>query len=459
MIASYSPSAPANPHKRRRLSPSDNQSSKPYRSSFSSSHQPHLDDLANDRLVSRNKLQSTWEDIIQKYSTIPSDEVDEIDLETEEIVVDHGHIKSLRHSSLWDPLDSEKDDDETESIAQSAADSIEYDSPAPQPNDQDKKDPKLPSEEEIIKQFGEQYGKDILAFLKQRTTLPNKNSKAELWMGPADEEEIFKRAKDLWKKVRLNTSSPTKTERTFDKESFERAIFGFGFAMGSQPEVSDSTEFLDAIFGQTEKEEIGQDETKGVGKANTSFEDLVFGQFLGGTDHASGTEQRTTKATGTRVVYTIDSDTDDSPPPNERRFTTSRASTPKERYRTPSVKSEGRRSVGLSAHGRDRIRGNVVSGLLGGDGSDDENHVPASHVNESKVSQRERSQESPLSNKARLRTTSSSPGKRHRSENVQTKLSDDNFFALIDIAGKDTQDKCGEKGYRCNKAFCFQCIP
>ena len=99
-----------NPHKRPRLSPSPHRH--PYPHNYTR-QEPSLANLAHDRLASRAKLQTTWEDIIQKYSAISADEGDEIDLETEEIVVDHGHIKSLRRSVLWDPADSEPDDTDT----------------------------------------------------------------------------------------------------------------------------------------------------------------------------------------------------------------------------------------------------------------------------------------------------------------------------------------------------------
>src|SRR5205814_571707 len=39
-----------------------------------------------------------------------SSESDVIDLETGEIVVDNGHLKSLPNSSLWDPVESEEDE-------------------------------------------------------------------------------------------------------------------------------------------------------------------------------------------------------------------------------------------------------------------------------------------------------------------------------------------------------------
>src|SRR6202035_2618654 len=121
-----------------------------------------LTNLAHDRLASRNKLQSTWESIIQKYSSLNDDEADEIDLDTGEVVVDHGHLKSLHDSSLWDPLDSEADDDDSSPLLPSAeehpADEIlqyypSQHEPVSEGNQQQEEQEAstLPSEEEIIK--------------------------------------------------------------------------------------------------------------------------------------------------------------------------------------------------------------------------------------------------------------------------------------------------------------------
>src|SRR5439155_22290914 len=99
-MSSLSPES--NLYKRQRLSESPPHRP-PYCPSFVTHHQPSIANLAQDRLTSRTKLQSTWENIIQKYSSIPSDEADEIDLESGEIVIDNGHLESLQDSALWDP--------------------------------------------------------------------------------------------------------------------------------------------------------------------------------------------------------------------------------------------------------------------------------------------------------------------------------------------------------------------
>ena len=56
------------------------------------------------------KLQSTWEGIFEKFSSIPDDEADIINLDTGEIEVNNGHLESLPDSELWYPHDSEQDD-------------------------------------------------------------------------------------------------------------------------------------------------------------------------------------------------------------------------------------------------------------------------------------------------------------------------------------------------------------
>jgi len=150
------------------------------------SQEPSLANLAHDRLASRTKLQTTWEDIIQKYSTIPSDEADEIDLETEEIVVDHGHLKSLRRSVLWDPADSEPDDTDTVISDQGADDTLPLGENGPEVEEKEG-ETTLPSKEAIIKQFGEEFGRDILSYLQKRKQLPKaKPGKNEILNAPVD---------------------------------------------------------------------------------------------------------------------------------------------------------------------------------------------------------------------------------------------------------------------------------
>jgi len=284
--------SPTNPHKRPRHSHSPSR-----RHVFCPSyppHQPSLSDLAHDRLASRNKLQSTWEDIIQKYSSLADDEADEIDLETGQVVVDHGHLKSLHDSALWDPLDSEADDDETppsERVPEEEDDDqlVHYypprhertpapDEQPPAPEDEQQQETKLPSEQEIIKQFGEQYGRDILAYLQERnsstknTTTTKEGGKSLLWHGLKDEESIFARAKELWKQYRMRRPSPVKHAR-FDKDTFERAVFGSTAAGFSK------SAFEEAVFGHVLREGWGGEEDKlEERQTKGSFHEVVFGQ-------------------------------------------------------------------------------------------------------------------------------------------------------------------------------------
>ena len=84
----------------------------PHRTSSSHSfRQPSIKDIAHGRLASRMKLQSTWEGIFEKFSSIPYDEANIINLDTREIEVNNGHLESLPDSELWYPHDSEQDDD------------------------------------------------------------------------------------------------------------------------------------------------------------------------------------------------------------------------------------------------------------------------------------------------------------------------------------------------------------
>ena len=57
-------------------------------------------DLAHGQLDSCMKLQSTWEGIFDKFSSIPDDEADIINLDTGEIEVNNGHLESLPDSEL-----------------------------------------------------------------------------------------------------------------------------------------------------------------------------------------------------------------------------------------------------------------------------------------------------------------------------------------------------------------------
>ena len=54
-----------------------------------------LDKLDRDRQLSRLRLKSTFEDIFTKYEYDFSNVGDEIDLETEEVIVDNGHLSGM----------------------------------------------------------------------------------------------------------------------------------------------------------------------------------------------------------------------------------------------------------------------------------------------------------------------------------------------------------------------------
>src|SRR5439155_23615512 len=73
---------------------------------------------------------------------------------------------------------------------------------------------------------------------------PAKTAKSELWAGPGDEDAIFARAKELWRNFRMSIS-PLKPCK-FDKESFERAVFGVNAP-------SARTAFEKAVFGQPQE--------------------------------------------------------------------------------------------------------------------------------------------------------------------------------------------------------------
>ena len=53
------------------------------------------DKLDHDRQLSRLRLKSTFEDIFTKYECDFSNVGDEIDLETEEVIVDNGHLSGM----------------------------------------------------------------------------------------------------------------------------------------------------------------------------------------------------------------------------------------------------------------------------------------------------------------------------------------------------------------------------
>ena len=505
------------PHKKQRLDSSSPHRSNPRVPSRAPPHvhrhDPTFTDLANDRLASRSKLRSTWEDLIAKYSSIPDDETDEVDLETGEIIVDHGHLRSLQDSVLWDPTDSDPDEEEEDDTTPlSPARTKHEDFPpsattgvgSPQMNDEG-----LPSEEEIIKQFGEEYGREILTYLHQRkasTTASSKSGRRDLWKPPQDEEVIFSRAKELWREFRVKRAAATAAanrerspERVFDKASFERAVFG----------LCNSKAFEEMVFGQVfglqqreEKRERGNAKEVECGEgglhdAKNAFEEAVFGQKLdfeeavfGHTlnseeddwtdgDVVESNEKFESKQDGAvkeenRVIdvgalttYTVDDPTTRGSlqeqtilPP---RLTVARTPeiidlttpSPIQRSRTTPPKRSSRNG---SATSQNKLRKPVISGLVVDASDEEEDFFSTSPSTRSSGVDRAK----PPSPRRRMIRTESDDEKNvtgiknvinfiseKQVENMQEKKVDD---------GGDTLGRCGDVGYRCSKAFCFQCI-
>jgi hypothetical protein len=396
MLSSLSPQ---NPHKRPCLSPSPSK-----QSYYTYDPQPSIESLTNDRLASLNKLQSTWEDIIQKYSTIPPSEADEIDLDTGEIVIDHGHLQSLHDSVLWDPLDSEREDDDDYLHEYDTEEIPDHNViPTHQEEQQDQGNETLPSEKEILNQFGEKYGRDILNYLQNRETLKPPSRESTLWTAPENEPAIFARAKTLWRKYRDQHPSPIKQK--FDKESFERAVFGANIT------------------------------------ARTAFEEAVFGKPCG-LDIWSDDDETKINQAGRTTMYDVDF-TPQSPIERERSIKKRRIDeTPRKRARTPSCKGI-LRSAGLSAKAKEKLRGNVVSGLVVGASDEDDLFENTSPCTPRKSGKKVIPETPVISGRARTESSSSS-----RAQSVK----------IDDMGTLDTKRQCGDVGYRCTKAFCFKCV-
>lgn len=375
----------------------------------------------------------------------------------------------------------------------------------------------LPSEEEIIQRFGEQYGRDILTYLKQRSSSSStSHSKTHLWSGPEGEAEIFERAKEKWKVWRARRTQRTQ-ERKFDKESFEKAVFGA--LTGSRRSA-----FEEAVFGQVEEKGEDTDEDGGFDRAAV-FEKVVFGQKLAFKEERADREvielldddiededsvnivekepdfdklmfEHNHSSDGTHAPETFEEDENDAdnqcnatidemnsddldkvklenparpiphqfidlqdevdeidedddeiivlPPPGskdiinlitpspQRPPSTTRnppkdpSLTPIKRTRTPSS------ALRRSTHPTRTHRPNIISGLVI-DASDQEDDffllTSSAHA-------------------TRTITPKSLPVKRP-----------ENASPIILIDSDDTKVKCGTKGYRCTKAFCFTCIP
>jgi hypothetical protein len=428
---------------------SPNQSNSIYASY--SAHQPSVSTLANDRFVSRSKLQSTWEDIIQKYSTLSEAEADEIDLDTGEVVVDHGHLKSLHTSALWEPIDSEQDDyDELDTLPSSdqgepnEAEIMEYGLPenVVQPDD-----PILPSEEEIIKQFGEEYGRDIMQYLKDRNSALNvKSRRSQLWKGPEDEERIFTRAKELWRRYRMMRPSPVKSA-LFDKESFERAVFG--------AKMTARTAFEKAVFGQQSSQ--GEDSYDEEDDYSDYDEETDDNNVLPDYDFEflDEDEERRINDLGRPVTYAVDPIELSSPPSQSKRQQIKKAESPEKQRSTPSLNTVSRSPLRLSAKAKERLRGNVVSGLIV-DATDDEADIlpftPSVKKRIQMNSPRE-TPKSPLHLAGKSRKSSTPNTLKEKTQIIRARDSD-----IIVDEDVDTKRTCGDLGYRCTKTFCFKCV-
>ena len=436
-----------NPHKRPRLSSSPHR--QPYPNSYRTP-QPSLTNLAHDRLASRAKLQTTWEDIIQKYSAIPSDEADEIDLDTGEVVVDHGHIKSLHRSVLWDPADSEPDDTDTIISDQAVNEPLPL-GPFPAEGTEQKK---LPSEDAIIKQFGEEFGRDILSYLQQRTQVPKtKPGKNEVWTAPAEEDAIFARATELWRRYCEIRPSPERPSRTFDKASFERAVFGMEV---SPPTATSRSAFDEAVFGQQNVLDNDHDsDSDDWTETDEDEENVIVNNPAGLT------------------TCVVDHGTLLDESPNKKRL---QMETPGKLARTPSITSVTRPvRRGLSAKGRDESRGNVISGLIVAASDEEEDYLESSPAKSAKGRKRSVASISAVSpesspdiksgkrsiisiSSAAPEPSMSSPN-RSRTQHLRIQDDEEEDDDVTIEKGNDTKGRtCGDVGYRCTKAFCFTCV-
>jgi hypothetical protein len=505
------------PHKRQRLH-----------------HDGSFSDLAHDRLASRAKLRTTWEDLITKYSSIPDDQADEIDLDTGDIVVDKGHLHSLADSILW-ATDSDPEDDEPPHTPKVE---VPLDGPA-------QVDESLPSEEEIIKQFGEEYGREILGFLQQRRTAGQGARGGDMWKPREDEEAVFARANEIWaaytaRRAAERAAAPDEDEeeeRVFDKASFERAVFGICgdktfeeviFGQVSQEGREDGERDGKEVFeedlvadgntlfeGMNEVEDVPSEvvveaaEKKDVVDAKRAFEEAVFGQIFESSDHevddGDGTDdiieipgfepkhtiprgpdlgesnEPITESIHSEPEFLKPYDIDDNgvvrlclspppivpscaPPPNSpppttarrkpeiidlttpspikprrpttqpRKLSTSRS--PRSRKRSTSQSSSRRRSVS-----RGSWRRSVLSGLV--DASDEEDDFFGTSSGVWSVSRGDL-----VLRRSVIRIDSD--------EDEGGGVGGD---VGMEDGGGDTPGRCGDVGYRCSKAFCFQCVP
>ena len=364
---------------------------------------------------------------------------------------------------LWDPADSEHDDTDTIVSDQGVDEPLQREELAAVDGNEETT---LPSEEAIINHFGEEFGRDILSYLQQRTQLPkSKPGKKEVWTAPADEDTIFARATELWKRYRERQPSPEKCSRTFDKASFERAVFGMEVTAPTTSTAATST-------------------------SRSAFEEAVFGQqSVQYDDHDSDSddwtevdeeEEARINNAGKLTSYAVDRIALRDESPNRNR---PRIETPSKLVRTPSHSSDtGSVRRGLSAKARDDSRRKVVSGLIVAPSDEEDDYLdltPAimsarkSVISISSVSPESSpvinsekrsviSISSAVRSSGRERSVSSSPLRtkcRHiRIMDDDDDEEEDNDVIIIE-KGNDTKGKtCGDPGYRCTKAFCFTCV-
>lgn len=356
-------------------------------------------------------------------------------METEEIVVDHGHLHSLADSALW-ATDSEKEDSDDILFEQTVVEDtdIQVFTASGECMGQDKPHEtlQLPSKEEILKQFGDVYGQEILSYLQNRTSLPSKKQgKGGLWSGPEDEEAIFARAKELWRQNRITNKlkTPNGSARTFDKASFERAVFGA---------VSEQT-FEHVMSGLWENDDGWTDDEDDEG------ESMGMGRKI-----RRMSSERRTPSIGDWT-------------PKRRRV-----ETPRKGICVPSSRK--------SFLGKDKSRGAVISGLIV-DESHDDDFWDKINKGSPLVRKKREIPETPQVAEERgrrgtpltLRRGMTTPSKSTECTTPSTRRSDSSYIikgedenedddqAILND-GHDTKLRCGDVGYRCTKAFCFKCL-
>lgn len=322
----------------------------------------------------------------------------------------------MHDSILWDPLDSERGDE-----SDHETDYVEAEEEEPLPPEEND----LPREEDVLKFFGEENGRSILEYLQQRTNVRTQiTGNKGLWVGLAEEEAIFTRAKELWREYRMRMPSLQTQQRKFDKENFDRAVFGAS--------VAARTAFEEAVFGQTMKFDTDDwtDDDAENEDAKISYEGRL------------AVDNEDWRSSPRSVKHH-----------SKRGWDENQMLTPRKRPRTPSRKSVFTSSLaGLSAKAKEKLRGNVISGLIVDASDDDEVDVLVSPS--VKVTRKNCLKEIPETpSLGKERRSVSSPLELKGSHKVRT--TDDTDIVMDAL---DTKEKCGQAGYRCTKAFCFKCI-